>query len=49
MEVSIEKSKIMTYSMNISAEISISSQKLEEVSSFKYLGTTLCKDGIYSA
>ena len=39
------KSKIMTNSTNISADISMDSQKLEEVTSFKYLGTTLCKDG----
>ena len=30
---------------NISACICINGQKLEEVTSFKYLGATLCKDG----
>ena len=30
---------------NISVDISVSSQKLEEVTSFKYLEATLCKDG----
>ena len=42
MEVSTEKSKIMTNSMNnISADISINGQKLEEVSSFKFLTAIL--------
>ena len=49
MEVSIEKSKIMTNNTNdISADISINSQKVREVTSFNYLGATLCKDGICS-
>ena len=49
-EVSTEKSKIMTNSMNnISTDISMKSLKLEEVTSFKYLGATLCKDGTCSA
>ena len=34
---------------NISAYISMNGQKLEKVTSFKYLGTTLCKDSICSA
>ena len=34
---------------NISADISMNSQKLEEVSSFKYLGATLYKTGTCSA
>ena len=34
---------------NINANISINDQKLEEVTSFQYLGTTLCKDGTCSA
>ena len=41
--------KIMTNSMNISADISVTSQKLEQVTSFKYLGATLCKDDTCSA
>ena len=50
MEVSAEKSKIMTNSTNnTSADISINCQKLQEVTSFKYLGTTLCKDDTCSA
>ena len=48
--VSTEKSKIMTNSMNsINAGISMKGQKLEEVTSFKFLGATLCKDGTCSA
>ena len=50
MEVSTEKSKIMTNSMkDISADISRKGQKLEEVTSFKHVGATLCKDGTHSA
>ena len=46
MEVSTGKSKIMTQSTNnISADISMNGQKLEEVISFKYLGAALRKDG----
>ena len=45
MEVSTEKIKLMTNSTNnISADISMNGQKLEEVTSFKYLGATLYKD-----
>ena len=45
MEVSIEKSGIMTNSVNnINADISINGQKLEEVTTFKYQGATLYKD-----
>ena len=49
MEVSKENSKIMTNSMNISADISMNGQKLEGVTSFRELGAALCKDGICSA
>ena len=50
MEVSSKDSNIITNSMtNISADVSTNGQKLEEVTSFKYLGATLCKDGICSA
>ena len=45
-----ETSKIMINSTNnISADISMNSQKLEYVTSFKYLRATLCKDGTCSA
>ena len=41
MEISAEKSKSMTHSTNsIIADISMNSQKLEEVTSFKYLVAT---------
>jgi len=46
MEISTEKSKVMTNSKNnINAEIFMNGKKLEEVDSFKYLGATLTKDG----
>ena len=49
-EVSTEKSKIMTNSTNnISTDINMNSQKLEEVTSCDYLGATLWKDGTCSA
>ena len=45
-----KKKKIMINSTNnISTDISINSQKLEEVNRFKYLGGTLCKDDTCSA
>ena len=45
-----KKSEIMPSNMHsISADISINGQKLQEVTSFKYLGATLCKDGTCSA
>ena len=50
MGVSTEKSKVTTNSTdNISADIRMNGQKLKEVTSFKYLGATLCKDGTYPA
>ena len=49
-EVSAGKSKIMTNSTNnVSQDISMIGQKLEEVTSLKYLGATLCKDATCSA
>ena len=49
MEVSSEKNKTMTNSTNnISVNINMNSKKLEEVTSFKYLGATLCNDGTCS-
>ena len=45
MNVITENSKIMTSSTNkIGAGISMNDQKLEEVTSLKYLGATPCKD-----
>ena len=50
MEVSTEKSKIMTNSTNnLRAGISMNGHKLKEVTSFKYMGATLCKDDTCSA
>ena len=50
MEVSTEKSKVMANSTNsISVDITMNSRKSEEVTSFKYLGVTPCKDGTCSA
>ena len=50
MEVSTERSKIMSNSTNnISADMSMNGQQLEEMISFKYLGATLCKDDSCSA
>ena len=49
-EASTVKGKILTNSTNnISTRISMNGQKLEEVTSFKYLGATLCKDDTCSA
>ena len=43
MEFSTEKSKIRTNSTNdVSADVSMSGQELEEVTSFMYLEATLC-------
>ena len=46
MEDSTKKSKLLTNSTsNISANISLNGQMLESVTSFKYLGATLCNGG----
>ena len=46
MEVSSEKSKVMVNSANNTpAQIHMNGQQLEEVDAFKYLGSTLTKDG----
>ena len=47
MELSTEKSKIVIKSTNII--IRMNDQRLEEVTSFKYLRETLCKAGTCSA
>ena len=50
LEVSAEKSKIVINSTNnIGADVSMNGRNLEEVTSFKYLRATLCKDGTCSA
>ena len=44
MEVNEEKSKIMSnITKNLSADISMNNQKLEEVTIFKYMEATLCE------
>ena len=47
MELSSEKSKILvnSHSQQAATNIMLNGQQLEEVESFKYLGSTLCKDG----
>jgi hypothetical protein len=47
MEVSSEKSKILvnSHSQQAATNIMLNGRQLEEVESFKYLGSTLCKDG----
>lgn len=50
MEINTEKSKIMVNSTNnISVSITKNSKPVEEVSSFRYLGAILSKDGTCSA
>ena len=50
MEVSTEKSKVMVSSTDhITANIAMNGEMLEEVSTFKYLGATLSKDGTCTA
>ena len=49
MDVSTEKSTMMTNCTNsLNADITMNGQKLEEITSFKYLGATLGKDGTCS-
>ena len=49
-EISTENRKFLTNSTNnISADISMNGPKLEKVTSLKYLGAALCKDGSCSA
>ena len=49
MKVSTGKSKSVINSTDISADTSMNGQKLEEMTSLKYLGATLCTDGTCSA
>ena len=50
MEVGTETCKIMANSLNnIGANISTNGKNLEEVTTFKYLGATLCSEGTCSA
>ena len=46
MEISAEKSKLMTYNTNgINTEIKVNGQKLETVTGFKYLDSVLTNEG----
>ena len=46
MEISAEKTKVMTNNTSgINAEIKVSGQKLETVTSFKYLGSVITREG----
>ena len=47
MEISAEKTKLMTNNTNINdinEEIKVNGQKLETVTSFKYLGSVVCDE-----
>ena len=46
MEISVEKTKLMTNNTSgISIEVKINGQKLETVTSFKYLGSVITDEG----
>ena len=45
MEISAEKTKLMTNTGGINTEIKVNGQKLETVTSFKYLGSFITDDG----
>ena len=46
MEISAEKAKLMTKNTNgINTEIKVNGQKLETVTSFKYLGSVITDEG----
>ena len=46
MEISAEKTKLMTnYTSGINTEIKVNGQKLETVTSFKYLGSVISDKG----
>ena len=46
MEISVEKTKLMTNNINgINIEIKVNGQKLETVKSFKYLGSVITDEG----
>ena len=46
MEISVEKTKLITHnSSGINTEIKINGQKLETVTSFKYLGSVITDEG----
>ena len=46
MEISVEKTKLMTNSTSgINTEIKVNGQKLETITSFKYLGSIITDEG----
>ena len=45
MEISAEKIKLMTNTSGINTEIKVNGQKLETVTSFKYLGSVISDEG----
>ena len=46
MEISVEKTKLMTNNISgINTEINVKGQKLETVTSFKYLGSVITDEG----
>ena len=50
MEINAEKTKLMTNNTNINdinEEIKVNGQKLETVTSFKYLGSVVCDEGAH--
>ena len=47
MEISAEKTKLMTHNTSgINTEIKVNGQKLETVTSFKYLGSVITGEGL---
>ena len=45
MEISAEKTKLMTNTSGINTEIKVNGQKLQTVTSFKYLGSVISDEG----
>ena len=45
MEISAEKTKLMTNTSGINTEIKVNGQKLETVTSLKYLGSVITYEG----
>ena len=45
MEISAEKNKLMTNTSGINTEIKVNGQKLETVTSFKYMGSVITDEG----
>ena len=45
MEIRAEKTKLMTNTSGINTQIKVTGQKLETVTSFRYLGSVITDDG----